>query len=298
MLARYFTPVRIFGWSVVAALVLGYNAHLDRYITPERGLGYALGIIGGSLMLVLLIYPARKRAEWLRVLGGVPLWYRTHMTLGIVGPLLVLYHANFSLGATNSNVALFCMLAVSGSGLVGRYIYGRVYGEWHEHQTTLEELQATADQLRKQTHAITMLPDYLGAIESEEQRLFRPATTPLGASDVSGDHRSALDAGALAPQQPHPAHGAGGGAAVADARRPRQQADRDRDELRHAAPRCRAQGARAWALRQAVFPVAPGARAVLHHAAGGRNRARDFGDRILTGCNDWGSWCDGWKFDG
>ena len=181
MLARYFTPVRIFGWSVVAALVWGYNAHLDRYITPDRGLGYALGIIGGSLMLVLLIYPARKRAEWLRVLGGVPLWYRAHMTLGIVGPLLVLYHANFSLGATNSNVALFCMLAVSGSGLIGRYIYGRVYGGWHEHQATLEELQATADQLRKQTHAITMLPNYLGAIESEEQRLFRPATTPLGA---------------------------------------------------------------------------------------------------------------------
>ena len=181
MLARYFTPVRIFGWSVVAALVLGYYGHLDRYITPERGLGYALGIIGGSLMLVLLIYPARKRVEWLRALGGVPLWYRTHMTLGIVGPLLVLYHANFSLGATNSNVALFCMLAVSGSGLIGRYFYGRVYGEWTEHQTTLEELQATEDQLRKQTHAITMLPDYLGAIESEEQRLFRPATTPLGA---------------------------------------------------------------------------------------------------------------------
>ena len=181
MPARYFTPARIFGWCVLAALVGGYCAHLDRYITPERGLGYALGIIGGSLMLVLLIYPARKRVEWLRVLGGVPLWYRTHMTLGIVGPLLVLYHANFSLGATNSNVALFCMLLVSGSGLIGRYIYGRVYGEWHEHQTTLEELQATADQLRKQTHAITMLPDYLGAIESEEQRLFRPATTPLGA---------------------------------------------------------------------------------------------------------------------
>lgn len=181
MLGQYFRPVRIFGWSVVAALVWGYNAHLDRYITPDRGLGYALGIIGGSLMLVLLIYPARKRAEWLRFLGGVPLWYRAHMTLGIVGPLLVLYHANFSLGATNSNVALFCMFAVSGSGLIGRYIYGRVYGGWHEHQATLEELQATADQLRKQTHAITMLPNYLGAIESEEQRLFRPARTPLGA---------------------------------------------------------------------------------------------------------------------
>ena len=122
MLARLLTPVRVFGFSVVVALLWGFNAHLDHYLAPDRGLGYALGIIGGSLMLVLLIYPARKRIEWLNVIGGVPIWYRAHMTLGIVGPLLVLFHSNFSLGATNSNVALFCMLAVSGSGLIGRYI--------------------------------------------------------------------------------------------------------------------------------------------------------------------------------
>jgi hypothetical protein len=175
------TPVRVFGFSMVAALVWGYNAHLERYITPTRGLGYALGIIGGSLMLVLLIYPARKRAQWLQAVGSVAAWYRIHMTLGIVGPLLVLFHSNFSLGATNSNVALFCMLAVTGSGLIGRYIYGRVYGDWHEHKSTLEELQARADLLRKQSNAIMLLPGYFEAIEHEEQRLFRPAKTPLGA---------------------------------------------------------------------------------------------------------------------
>jgi hypothetical protein len=181
MIARKLTPVRVFGFSVVAALLWGYNAHLERYITPTRGLGYALGIVGGSLMLVLLIYPARKRAQWLQLVGSVPAWYRIHMTLGIVGPLLVLFHSNFSLGATNSNVALFCMLAVSGSGLVGRYIYSRVYGDWHEHKSTLEELQARAELLRNQSNTIMLLPGYLAAIEHEEQRLFRPAKTPLGA---------------------------------------------------------------------------------------------------------------------
>ena len=175
------TPVRVFGFSVVAALLWGYNAHLERYITPTRGLGYALGIVGGSLMLVLLMYPARKRAQWLQFIGSVPAWYRIHMALGIVGPLLVLFHSNFSLGATNSNVALFCMLAVSGSGLIGRYIYSRIYGEWHEHKSTLEELQAAAEQLRKQSNTLLLLPGYLAAIELEEQRLFRPAKTPLGA---------------------------------------------------------------------------------------------------------------------
>jgi hypothetical protein len=181
MMARMLTPVRVFSFAVVVALLWGYNAHLERYITPTSGLGYALGIVGGSLMLVLLLYPARKRAQWLQFIGGVPIWYRIHMTLGIVGPLLILFHSNFSLGATNSNVALFCMLAVSGSGLIGRYIYSRVYGDWHEHSTTLEELKAVAEGLRQQSNSITLLPGYLEAIEREEQRLSRPAKTPIGA---------------------------------------------------------------------------------------------------------------------
>ena len=93
----------------------------------------------------------------------------------------MLFHSNFTLGATNSNVALFCMLAVSGSGLIGRYIYSRVYGGWHEHKSSLKELQDTADLLHKQTSTVSVLPDLMGAIETEEKRLFRPAKTHVGA---------------------------------------------------------------------------------------------------------------------
>ena len=180
VLARHFTPVRVFTLAVVTALVWGFKGHLNRYITPDRGLGYALGIIGGSMMLVLLMYPARKRAAWLKIFGGVPGWFKAHMTLGVIGPLLVLFHSNFSLGATNSNVALACMLLVSGSGLIGRYIYTRVYDGWDNHKSSLEELQATAEQLRKQTSTVTLLPNFLNAMESEEQRLFRPAKSAVG----------------------------------------------------------------------------------------------------------------------
>jgi len=175
VITRHLTPVRLFGLFVTLMLVWGPNAHLDRYITPQRGMGYWLGIVGGSMMLVLLMYPARKRAAWLNIFGGVTGWFRAHMTLGVLGPLLVLFHSDFRLGATNSNVALVCMLLVSGSGLIGRYIYSRVFGGWHGHRTTLRELQDTAEQLRKQTTAVAVLPDLLGAIEAEEKRLFNPA---------------------------------------------------------------------------------------------------------------------------
>ncbi|MGH8253618.1 MAG: hypothetical protein ACRES2_06210 [Steroidobacteraceae bacterium] len=181
LVARHLTPVRAFGCVVVLALMWGFTGHLNRYITPERGIGYWLGIVGGSMMLVLLMYPARKRASWLRIFGGVGGWFKAHMTLGVLGPLLVLFHSNFSLGATNSNVALFCMLSVSGSGLVGRYIYTRVYRGWDSHTTSHEELKASADLLRQQTSVVPLLPNFLTAIEAEEQRLFRPARTPIGA---------------------------------------------------------------------------------------------------------------------
>jgi hypothetical protein len=181
LIARHVTLVRAFGLAVVVALVWGFNGHLNRYITPERGLGYWLGITGGSMMLVLLMYPARKRASWLRFFGGVGGWFKAHMTLGVLGPLLVLFHSNFSLGATNSNVALFCMLSVSGSGLIGRYIYTRVYRGWDSHATSLEELKSTAEQLRNQTTEVPLLPEFLSAIEAEEARLFRPARTPVSA---------------------------------------------------------------------------------------------------------------------
>jgi hypothetical protein len=63
-LLRQFSSVKLFAAAIALVLLSGYGAPLERYITPARGWGYTLGIIGGSMML-LLIYPARKRVAWL-----------------------------------------------------------------------------------------------------------------------------------------------------------------------------------------------------------------------------------------
>jgi hypothetical protein len=167
-------------WTILVAglLAWGMHAHLERYISPQRGLGYWLGITGGSMMLLLLAYSARKRLRWLRWLGGIPVWFEFHMVLGVVGPILVLFHANFSLGATNSNVALFSMLLVAGSGVVGRYIYTRLHARLEGHEDTLEQLKAVGDRLRVQARSISFLPGLLDAIERVETKLIEP---PKGA---------------------------------------------------------------------------------------------------------------------
>lgn len=159
---------------VLTLIAWGSHAHLERYISPQRGLGYGLGITGGSMMLLLLVYSARKRAAWLRWIGGIPSWFQIHMVLGVVGPLLVLFHANFSLGATNSNVALICMLLVAGSGVVGRYIYTRLHAHMDGHESSLEQLKAVGERLRHQSTSIAFLPGLLDAIAQIEKRLIEP----------------------------------------------------------------------------------------------------------------------------
>jgi hypothetical protein len=163
-------------WSVVVLglIAWGSRAHLERYITPNRGIGYWLGITGGSMMLLLLLYSARKRFGWLRWMGSIPAWFDFHMVLGVVGPLLVLFHSNFSLGATNSNVALICMLLVAGSGVIGRYIYTRLHAHMDGHEVTLEQLKAVGTRLRAQRTSFELLPGLLDAIDHVELRLIEP----------------------------------------------------------------------------------------------------------------------------
>lgn len=180
ILLRQFSFARIFGALIVMVLIWGSQAHLERYIAPERGLGYTLGIVGGSMMLLLLVYPARKRARWLSFVGGIRGWFQFHMLLGTLGPVCILFHSNFSLGAMNSNVALFCMLTVAGSGVIGRYLYTRIHAHLDGGKSDLSELRGVADTLRSQGTAIAVVPDLMEYIESEERRLLAPERGAIG----------------------------------------------------------------------------------------------------------------------
>lgn len=118
---------RAFAILSFALLAIGYWQSAYEEFTPKEGTGYWLGIAGATVLAMQLLYALRKRWRALRVFGSPAAWFRAHIILGIAGPLLILYHSNYSLGATNSNVALFSMLLVAASGLVGRYIYGKIH---------------------------------------------------------------------------------------------------------------------------------------------------------------------------
>lgn len=116
--------------------------------------GYNLGLAGGLMMLVLLLYPLRKRVKLFDKIGFLPSWFKWHMVLGILGPLTILFHSTYHvyipfihpMGSPNAAVAMLCMVLVSGSGTFGRFFYTKIHHGLYGRVATVNELQAGLEQ--------------------------------------------------------------------------------------------------------------------------------------------------------
>ncbi|MGE0314997.1 MAG: hypothetical protein AB7P21_25560 [Lautropia sp.] len=106
--------------------------------------GYWLGVAGGSMLLALFVYPLRKHVRLLQRLGKVKWWFLAHMALGVVGTFTILLHSTFHVRSTNAAVALYSMLIVSISGVIGRVLHVRVHRGLHGERSNLAQLQASA----------------------------------------------------------------------------------------------------------------------------------------------------------
>lgn len=126
--------------GVVAAL--GWLAAFGDAYDPGSSLGYNLGLAGGLLMSSLLLYPLRKRVRALERLGNMQLWFKYHMVAGIGGPLLILFHSTFRTGSMNGRVALYAMLLVACSGIVGRFLYRHIHRGLYGRHLTLADARS------------------------------------------------------------------------------------------------------------------------------------------------------------
>jgi hypothetical protein len=137
-------PAALTSWACILATLFayaGWRVREEMYLLPDKGVGYALGILGLAFMTLLLLYSLRKRLRFMRSWGALSTWFQVHMLLGIAGPLAILFHSNFQFGSKNSNVALACMLAVSASGVAGRLIYTRIHHGLSGRRVTLQEVK-------------------------------------------------------------------------------------------------------------------------------------------------------------
>lgn len=157
------------------AIVIGILGKDSRRMFADEGLGYGLGIVGTLLILTLLLYPLRKRFKFLKILGPARDWFRTHMILGVVGPLAILYHSNFTFGSINSSAALLAMLCVAGSGLVGRFLYAKVHHGLYGRKANLKELLASVKlSLNQSGAAAQFVPNLMKEIAAYDRQVLQP----------------------------------------------------------------------------------------------------------------------------
>jgi hypothetical protein len=160
--------------AAAAAVAVGWWATRDgALVDAQDGFGYWLGIVGASAMATLLLYPLRKRLRFMHGLGATRHWFRLHMVLGVLGPVLILYHCNFSFGSLNDNVALVCTLLVAASGLVGRYVYAKVHVDLDGHRASLEQLSARAriTAADRTTQAAALVPQLLERLTAYDEKV-------------------------------------------------------------------------------------------------------------------------------
>jgi len=157
-----------FQWYLLLSLLitLGWLVRDYSPVKPEEGIGYWLGIAGGTLMLLLLLYPLRKRIRLLHALGPTRIWFRMHMIFGLLGPLLILYHSNFHLGSFNSQVAFYSMLLVAGSGIIGRHFYAGIHRGLYGRKTSLQEVQQELSEAISNNHGLARyMPELVARLE-------------------------------------------------------------------------------------------------------------------------------------
>ncbi len=125
---------------VAAAIAVSRSGHF----TAGSDVGYWIGVAGGVAMLLLFLYPLRKRWRPLRQVGTTRFWFALHMMLGILGPVLIVVHSTLTFGSLNATVAFGSMALVATSGIVGRFLYTRIHHGLYGRRATLGELRTEA----------------------------------------------------------------------------------------------------------------------------------------------------------
>jgi len=115
---------------------------------PGGTWGHPLGYAGAGLILLSLLYSARKRLKRLKGLGRTSLWLKVHIALALLGSALLVFHTAFTFGGI-AGFAFWSLAVIVLSGVVGRYIYAQIPRSIREDEMSLQELEGQNAQLRR-----------------------------------------------------------------------------------------------------------------------------------------------------
>ena len=98
------------------------------------------------------------------------------MALGVIGPVLIMYHSNFILESKNGSIAFYSMMAVFISGLIGRIIYRRIHFGLFGRKATLEDVKSRVGLNAENVHSrFHKIPEIEKRLMDFEQRVVNPS---------------------------------------------------------------------------------------------------------------------------
>src|ERR1022692_23715 len=170
------------GYLIAIALVAGIFAYGFNYyalssterpfspkhalLKPSGAIGVKLGMLGLGMFSCIFLYPLRKRWAWLGRQGISRHWMDNHVLLGLAAPFVIALHSAFKFRGF-AGIAFWIMLAVSLSGVVGRYLYGQIPRSLNAAELSLKEVQEIQATLGEQLAEQKILPQSdLGALLS------------------------------------------------------------------------------------------------------------------------------------
>ncbi len=177
-------PRRLLVFVLVGLTIwVAYTIATGKYYTPRSDFGWYLGVVGSVMLLLMLAYPLRKHVGFMSRWGALKYWFRIHMIMGIVGPTLILFHSTFQLRSLNATIALFSMLGVVISGIIGRFIYTKIHYGLYGRRATLEkaqeELAGLSDDAKSRLHFAPRVEQWLQSFERDSKQLDRSFTSHL-----------------------------------------------------------------------------------------------------------------------
>jgi hypothetical protein len=175
---------------------VAYAVASGKYYTPRSDFGWYLGVVGSVMLLLMLAYPLRKHVGFMSRWGALKHWFRIHMIMGIVGPTLILFHSTFHLRSLNATIALFSMLGVVISGIIGRFIYTKIHYGLYGRRATLKKVQediaGLSDDAKSRLHFAPRVEQWLESFERDSKQLDRSFTSHLFSPLTIGLKRSVL----------------------------------------------------------------------------------------------------------
>ena len=162
----------IAGYVLMIALIAGLFSYGFRYYTanslerpfleqhrllkPSGKIGVKLGFLGFTMFAVIFLYPLRKRWGWLGTIGTTKNWLDFHVLLGVSAPFVIALHSSFKFAGI-AGMAFWIMLAVSLSGVVGRYLYNQIPRRLNAAEISRKELQDIRQELSQRLAAQNVL---------------------------------------------------------------------------------------------------------------------------------------------